>query len=181
MKFEGHGTVYYAKSANSQHKAIILKEHLGRVSILAQIFGEEIGMPYATKILGGVHDFGKYSESFQGVLQGTVHRIDHAFAGAAMLYSCFWQNPQYEPLIESVLGHHDGLNAMAPLAGAFLQIFRDKNADVCPSGKTSSLRGKEDFERAMKAFQEDFPDFKFCQVEQIERFSLSPVGNMLGT
>lgn len=181
MKFEGREEVYYAKSNNSQHEAIILKEHLERVSALAQIFGEEIGMTHATQIVGKCHDFGKYSESFQGVLQGTVHRIDHAFASAAMLYCCFRENPQYEPLIESVLGHHDGLNAVAPLAGAFLQTFRDKDADVCPSGKTSSLRGKEEFERAMKAFQADFPDFKFCQVEQIERFSLNPVGNMLGT
>ena len=64
MKFEGREEVYYAKSNNSQHEAIILKEHLERVSALAQIFGEEIGMTHATQIVGKCHDFGKYSESF---------------------------------------------------------------------------------------------------------------------
>lgn len=181
MKVEENKQIYYAKSGNDNHGEITVKEHLEKVSKLARVFGEEVKMPNSAETAGMIHDFGKYSDSFQGVLKGTAHRIDHAFSGAAMLYYCFRKNPQYEPVIESVLGHHDGLNSMGLLSGALYQTFRDKDANYCPSGKTPSLRGTEEFGRAIQAFRADFPDFQFYQADKIDNFYTNKVGNMLAT
>ena len=62
---------YYAKSANSFHGAITNREHLDKVATLARRFGAEIGKEKAAGVAGGVHDFGKYADRFQGVLSGT--------------------------------------------------------------------------------------------------------------
>lgn len=61
------------------------KHHLKRTSELcgeytAQFVSKEIG-----EYIGLFHDFGKYSEKFQNVLEGTEHNVDHAFAWAAFL------------------------------------------------------------------------------------------------
>lgn len=62
---------YNAKSANSLHAEISNQEHLQKVALLAGAFGAEIGKAEAAELAGGVHDFGKYAERFQGVLRGT--------------------------------------------------------------------------------------------------------------
>ena len=76
---------YYAKSANAHHGKILIKEHLERVGALAAEFGAEVGMPEAARLAGDFHDFGKYSDRFQGVLDGTAQRVGHALPGAAFL------------------------------------------------------------------------------------------------
>ena len=78
--------IYNAKSANSIHGEISNQEHLKKVALLARKFGAEIGKEEAVELAGGIHDFGKYADRFQGVLCGTYQGVDHAIPGAAELY-----------------------------------------------------------------------------------------------
>ena len=180
---------YYAKSANIHHGKITNREHTLKVSVLAEKFAEDIGMPDAARTAGFFHDFGKNSERFEGVLSGENQSIDHAFGGAAFVYfsrrlhqkrgTQLWRN--YEPVIEAIQGHHDGLVSMGALAGAFVETLKDPAADCCPSGKTPSLRGNDEFQAAMVAFRADFPDYRFPKLPDRSTDSRDIVADMLDT
>lgn len=161
--------VYNAKSENQYHGIITNHEHCEKVSELSKQFGEEISMPDEAYITGLFHDFGKYGDTFQDVLDGTRHNIDHAFPGAAFLFmnrklngiigSQKWID--FEPIIESIAGHHDGLFSMRLKENAMKETYESLSADCCPSGKFPSLRGKDEFTMAKRAFREEFKDFCF--------------------
>lgn len=177
---------FYAKSANEFHDKITVKEHLERVGSLSGTFGQEVGMPNAARIAGLFHDFGKYSPAFQGVLAGTIKNVDHAFAGAVMLYLLKAQKSEilrkkYEPILEAMQGHHNGLVSLDALLDSLTDTYRRGDADCCPSGKLPSLRGADAFGAALFAFQEDFPDFSFPKVENRKVIPLDRVADMLDT
>ena len=65
---ERNTRIYNAKSANSFHREISNQEHLKKAALPARKFGTEIGKAEAAELAGAVHDFGKYSDRFQGVL-----------------------------------------------------------------------------------------------------------------
>lgn len=161
-------TVYYAKSSNSLHGTITNAEHLSRVSALASNFGRELNIEKEAALAGLFHDFGKYSQRFQNVLCGKEIHIDHALPGAAFLYTTNCRNPKgmrayniYKPIIEAIHGHHDGLVSLQDMNHALDQTLKQDHADYCPSGKLSALRGNGEFQQAFRAFQNDFPDFRF--------------------
>lgn len=158
---------FYAKS-NGPAGKVTNREHLSRVAALAGTFGREIGREDEAAAAGQFHDFGKYGTRFAGVLDGTVHHVDHALPGAAFLYQCLRlaqrPNAKYDPLIESVQAHHDGLVSLADLAPALAATWKDPQADCCPSGKVPSLRGQDEFLRAWQAFQADFPQWQMPQL-----------------
>lgn len=104
---------------------------------------------------GRLHDFGKYSDRFQGVLLGTHHGIDHAVGGAVYLY--LRKNKarvRYTSVIESILGHHDGLRSMDELN----ERWQAENYAACLTQKEPALSTKEEYEEAIEAFRKDFPD-----------------------
>ena len=78
--------VYYAKSPNEGGNQVTNQIHLREVSALARQFGSEIYMPFSAWIAGLLHDFGKYSQTFQDVLRGTAANIDHAICAAVYLF-----------------------------------------------------------------------------------------------
>ena len=100
---------YYAKSANSKGKQQTVKEHLSEVADLAEQFGAEFGLEAPARLAGLLHDFGKYSQSFQKVLDGTMHGVDHASGGAMYLDGIVRGKPEFRPVIEAINGHHSGL------------------------------------------------------------------------
>ena len=173
--------ICYAKSANAHHEKITVREHLEKVSQLAQVFGEEIGRPEAARLAGILHDFGKYGHPFQCVLDGTMQHVDHAYAGAVLLYfSKAKKNlQQYEPVLEAIQGHHDGLTCLDK--DELLYAFKDEAWDRCPSGKTPSVRGEKAFSQAIRAFQADFPGFRFPKIEPRTVSASAPVADMLDT
>lgn len=177
---------YYSKSANTHHERITAMEHLSRVCDLSGVFGADIGMPNSAAIAGLFHDFGKYSFAFQGVLDGTVQHVDHAFSGAVMLYLLKAQKSKvllkkYTPVIEAIQGHHDGLRSLDELKEDLKRAYQDERFDRCPSGKTPSLCGERAFHCAWNAFRKDFPDFAFPEVENRQVSPLAPIANMLDT
>ena len=178
--------IYYSKSANLHHERITAMKHLKEVSALSSVFGAEIGMPNSARIAGLFHDFGKYSPVFQGVLDGTVQHVDHAFAGAVMVYLLKAQKSRallkkYTPIIEAIQGHHDGLVSVEGMEEALKAAYPDAQFDRCPSGKTPSLCGERAFLCAWDAFKKDFPDFSFPKAENREGSPLAPIADMLDT
>ena len=177
---------FYAKSSNEHHDRITVKEHIEKVSSLAGTFGEEVGMPNAARIAGLFHDFGKYSPAFQRILDGTMQNVDHAFAGAVILYLLKAQKSEilrkkYSPILEAVQGHHHGLVSMDALVDSLMETFQSQDADCCPSGKLPSLRGADAFSAALLAFQADFSDFSFPKIENRKVLSSDSVADMLDT
>lgn len=176
---------YYAKSTPTW---VTNKEHLSKVSDLAYKFGIEIDMPEAAGIAGQFHDVGKYGESFQQVLLGTKTGIDHAFSSAAFLYSVkrlseknhnsiVWK--KYEPIIEAIQGHHDGLFSLEKLNPEFDLVLKNPQMDFCHNNKTPSLRGKDEFENAWERFKADFPIYR--PPEFPNRIPSNEVEDMLDT
>lgn len=144
---------YYAKS----NPLILNKDHLAEVGKLAERYGEEIGRKEEGGVAGRLHDFGKYSDRFQGVLLGTHHGIDHAIGGAVYLY--LRKNRariRYTSVIESILGHHDGLRSMDELN----ERWQAENYAACLTQKEPALSTKEEYLNAAKAFGTyHFPKF----------------------
>lgn len=144
---------YYAKS----NPLILNKDHLAEVGKLAERYGEEIGRKEEGGVAGRLHDFGKYSDRFQGVLLGTHHGIDHAVGGAVYLY--LRKNKarvRYTSVIESILGHHDGLRSMDELN----ERWQAENYAACLTQKEPALSTKEEYLNAAKAFGTyHFPKF----------------------
>lgn len=144
---------YYAKS----NPLILNKDHLAEVGKLAERYGEEIGRTEEAGVAGRLHDFGKYSDRFQGVLLGTHHGIDHAVGGAVYLY-LLKKNARlrYTAVIESILGHHDGLRSM----GELNERWQAENYAACLTQKEPALSTKEEYLNAAKAFGTyHFPKF----------------------
>lgn len=159
---------YYAKSKTPDGRQVTVKEHLEDVSALAAEFGEEIGQREAGKSCGRVHDFGKYSDDFQGVLSGTQQTIDHAFCGAALIYQRKIKYlKKYIPLIESVNGHHDGLKSFYDIQQLVDKSLTGDEYVQCPSGKYAALKRSE-YQTAYDAFKKDFPDFKLHGIDNPE-------------
>ena len=144
---------YYAKS----NPLILNKDHLAEVGKLAERYGEEIGRKEEGGVAGRLHDFGKYSDRFQGILLGTHHGIDHAIGGAVYLY--LRKNRariRYTSVIESILGHHDGLRSM----GELNERWQAENYAACLTQKEPALSTKEEYLNAAKAFGTyHFPKF----------------------
>ena len=73
---------YYAKSPQKDGTQETVQNHLYKVKKLAGKYGLVFGAETSASLCGIFHDFGKYSPSFQKVLQGTQTNIDHAISGA---------------------------------------------------------------------------------------------------
>lgn len=141
--------VYYAKSMNSTHGPITNVEHLSRVSTLASEFGKELDLDKESALAGLFHDFGKYSRRFQNVLCGKDIHINHAMPGAAFLYeaNCCTSKRMhayniYKPIIEAILGHHDGLVSLREpnMASNLKKTYERDDADYRKSGISQLLR-----------------------------------------
>ena len=157
-----NNTQYYAKSKREDGTQELLRNHLEKVKGIAGVFGEQIGSRKTAELCGKLHDFGKYSESFKGVLERKYTHIDHALGGAAFLYCLIGKRKisvGYRAAIEVINGHHDGLTGYDEL-GAFLEnSLRSDDPVVCNNQKTAALAGQRQYQEASNAFLRDFPQF----------------------
>ena len=166
--------VYYAKSKLASGKQPTVKEHLEKVSILASQFGEALSMKKEAELAGLFHDFGKYSEQFQGVLTGTVHHIDHALPGAVFLKRCWGNNTTLsrrgKHIVEAIAGHHDGLRNC---------LFIEPENPV--PGKNASMHNNEEYLSAQKALLQDFPKLKLPIIPEQHIPAKDKIASMLYT
>lgn len=166
--------IYYAKSILPNGKHPTVREHLEKVSALASQFGEALSMREEAELAGLFHDFGKYSDQFQGVLAGTNHHVDHALPGAVLLKKNWEKHPIMNKcgrhIVEAIAGHHDGLRNC---------LFIEPGNPV--PGKTSSIRESKEYMIAQRAFHQDFPMFKLNMLPD-QHISISDkVASMLYT
>ena len=160
--------IYYSKSADESGDKTTNREHLKAVAELAMRFGEELGMPRTAWTAGMLHDFGKYSEAFQNVLNGTAANIDHAICSAAFLYGAGLtaKSPAYGLVAAATAAHHSALRALDAIAPELREILLGKGSGICASGKRSALLGPAEYSAAQLAFARDFPDLKFPKLER---------------
>ena len=159
--------VYYAKSAGRNGDQTTNQMHLNDVSELARQFGNEIGMPSSAWIAGLLHDFGKYSQAFQNVLNGTANHIDHAICAAVYLLCSgrIKRMPSYCQVAVVTSAHHSVLRAYSYIKPELTEIGIGKCAGICGTGKKAALIGPAEYQAAEHAFFNDFPYFKFPLLE----------------
>ena len=150
---------YYAKSPNPQGHQETVKEHLQKVAALAREYGEALALADAAELEGRVHDFGKYTESFQDVLKGARTGVDHAISGACFLEGCYRGKPGSRPVIEAVNGHHAGLAAYDMIKAELHTIADECKQAHGNAGKSPSIENTTQLKEAIAAFRRDFPDF----------------------
>ena len=150
----GVNMIYYARSKNEQGEKETIKHHLKRTSELcgeytSQFVSKEIG-----EYMGLFHDFGKYSEKFQNVLEGKEHNIDHAFAGAAFLMATLFpkqkEKSPFWPLYVCIRAHHGELDYHCQTE--FLDWCRGEK--ISPEGKNYSIT-KEQIKQSIQLFKSD--------------------------
>lgn len=110
-------TDFYAHTTDGPKETWqLLEDHLTSVGSYAERFAGEIGLASAGKLMGLLHDAGKYTEKFQRYLQGKEESGgDHSTAGAQWIWNEF---RQYGPLgvlcgqilALGVCSHHSSLS-----------------------------------------------------------------------
>ena len=85
----------------------LLHDHLKQVGRLARARGEVFGAGEMADVAGLLHDLGKYTERFQGRLEGDPARVDHATWGAQIARQRYGQVGTL--LAYGIAGHHAGL------------------------------------------------------------------------
>ena len=166
--------LYFAKSKREDGTQELLRDHLKKVGELAGVFGEQIDSKKTAELCGKLHDFGKYSESFKGVLERKCTHIDHALCGAAYLY-CLIANRKssyrYKAAIEAINGHHDGLIGYDQLEMFLKESLLESVPVVCNNRKTAALAGQKQYKEASDLFLNDFPQFitENLKIEKLQK------------
>lgn len=146
--------VYYARSKNENGEKETIKHHLKRTSELCGEYTEQFTSKEIGEYMGLFHDFGKYSQRFQNVLEGIEHNIDHAFAGAALMLLRFFpkqkEKSPFWPLYVCIRAHHGELDYHCQ--AEFLDWC--KGEKISTEGKTYSIT-KDEIKQAMLLFNKE--------------------------
>jgi CRISPR-associated endonuclease/helicase Cas3 len=92
-----------------------LDDHLNGVGILAAGFAAKFRAQKAGAFAGRLHDLGKYTAKFQARLDGAAVKVDHATAGAKLVFdlAARGEDKVTAALIAyAIAGHHTGLPDM---------------------------------------------------------------------
>ena len=123
---------FIAHYRNSDQKGQFVHNHLEEVSEICEKFAAGIDIPSAGKILGFLHDIGKYSSQFQNYIQSATGilnpdidneyidaatmkgKIDHSTAGAQWIWQRYKNYGNQGELVGQILSiclasHHGGL------------------------------------------------------------------------
>lgn len=119
-------------STSIAHKRILdgkqqaLKVHLTEVAELAANFSNKIGVANSGRLIGLLHDFGKYSQEFQTYIKsatGEIDQDDERYVDAALLKGKIDHSTAGAQLVWMLLGKH-GRNAarQGELCGQILAL-----------------------------------------------------------
>ena len=173
---------YFAKSVQENGHQPTVQEHLRRVADLAENFGSRFNCSNEAWLAGQLHDFGKYSESFQERLDDKSKEgpgIDHAICGAILIMKLAKKYSQYRPIVECICGHHRGLREYGELYGILEEnLTNPKPIEI--NGRYIALSGKEQYQKAMRLFQMDFPNFRIPDLRK-KKTESSEISEMLFT
>ncbi len=164
----GGAAMYYALTANVQGERQPLSQHLAQVAELCASYLRPLGYESWGYMLGLLHDFGKYSERFQNVLDSKSTHVNHAYPGAAVALGLFYQNKEAARLIAcAIAAHHSELDFGRD--GILMRLLYGAGFPQDEKGNVFSLFGKEEVEEALsiwkgacplRAIDGKAPDFK---------------------
>ncbi|MDR2934757.1 MAG: CRISPR-associated endonuclease Cas3'', partial [Candidatus Adiutrix sp.] len=125
-----------------------LEEHLRAASALAGKFAEKAGLPLSGRLMGLLHDFGKYSKQFQDYIKSAEDlldqdhddyldpkaakgKIDHSTAGAQHIWRHYRRKTEAAPYAQilalGIASHHSGLiDCLHPEGGSGFSRRMDK-------------------------------------------------------
>lgn len=178
--------VKIAHVRESDQEVQTVSEHLLGVKLLAETFGEKLGIKHVTGLAGLLHDLGKYTDQFQTYINQVAFHpestemkrgdVDHSTAGGRLLYAMFHNenNTNYEKLLTEIVGnaiisHHSNLHDyISPeIKSDFLRRVRDKDLDEFP------LAVKRFFQEVMP--EKEFKQYISKALNELEQFiDLSP-------
>jgi len=98
---------YLAHSENLFGHTDMLQVHLSRVAKRAEEYAAAFEAGEEARLVGLLHDLGKYGDLFQDRLKGKARRIDHWSQGAWAALNCYRQKGIAAALV--IQGHHIGL------------------------------------------------------------------------
>ena len=175
--------IYYAKTQLPNGNRPTVKDHCDRVSQYAALYGQPLGMEEDARLAGLFHDFGKYSLTFDDVMQGIRSGIDHALCGAALIWS-LQKRPKgirYRAIIEAINGHHDGLQYIGSISSMLEANVIDEKPISINADKYSALSGKAQYQSAIDAFLRDHPGYRFPKLASNELVGMTNLEKMLYT
>lgn len=147
---EGDTIHYIAHIREADHRHQTVEEHLLGVMVLAEAYGEKLGIKHITGLAGMLHDLGKYTVEFREYILEAVNNpdsppargsVDHSTAGGKLLYQLFHTGKAgkehiYRGILAEVVGnaiisHHSDLqDFLSPkLESKYLLRVRDKELD----------------------------------------------------
>lgn len=86
-----------------------LETHLINVAKYAEQFADAFGAKNVGQLIGVLHDYGKYSESFQKKIRGENRKANHAMAGAYLDNTIQTNDPIRSLYGLLIAGHHTGM------------------------------------------------------------------------
>ena len=159
--------MYFARSANQRGIKQTLKQHLERVADLAAMFADEFDSKLEGQIAGLYHDFGKYSISFQKVLEGSKQNVNHSVAGSAVVYIRY--KPELMPVVYSIYAHHSNLDCC--IEGVIKESLLADDTCYDSDGKELAIAGVEEYKKYLRIFDSEIVspkerirrvDFDYC-------------------
>lgn len=143
---------YFARPGKNGAGGQPLHEHLLRVSMQAKKNAAYFGAENAAAFCGLIHDLGKYSDTFQNVLLGKEHFVDHAAAGAYMQYEVY--GGFVNAIGRAVYAHHSSLEY--GIKNAVCESVRNPNAEPCnPRKRKYAINSKEGLQLAFTVWQQE--------------------------
>lgn len=127
----------------------LLREHLINVSDMTSSNASKIGLPNLGKLLGLIHDLGKYSTSFQKHLtENNNDQVDHSTAGGQIIFDKLKDDTSKDRLLLEVISlccfsHHSGLIDMLDMSGKD-NFCKRINKDTAQTYKNEVLNNIED-------------------------------------
>jgi len=129
----------------------LLYQHLVNVSKMAAEYAKSFGCEDVAAFCGLIHDFGKYSESFQKVLNNEMHGVDHASAGALLSRVCYGRTNQIGRVIWA---HHASLEHF--IDGYLRESISNAEAIPPHKGKTTyAINSEEKFKAALAVWKRE--------------------------
>lgn len=114
----------------------LLQEHLINVSEMTSSNASKIGLSNIGRLLGLIHDLGKYSRSFQiHLAENNKDKVDHSTAGGQIIYDKLKDCPSNKLLLEIIslccFSHHSGLIDMFDMSGKNnFRIRKEKDSAI---------------------------------------------------
>lgn len=141
--------IYYARSENEHGEKETIRHHLARTGELCREFLTPISYGGWGEQIGLLHDFGKWSEDFQKVLQGTKTRVNHALPGAVVVSKC----PEMAAVIAS---HHGALQNFGTYKAKLEEARKGTGDRTDGLNRTISIYGREEYTAALARWKEAF-------------------------